>query len=612
MSRFFYILLSTALFFIAAASMPAYACDCTQTNTNASAPAVTIDYSTLSISELYPQPAEGAEEFIEIHNTGTEAVDLSQLVIRDAAGNDFTPSSGTVIAADEYLSLVESETHIGLNNSGDTVELLDNDGTIVCSSSYGKAETGLSWAEQPDGTWNWGTATPNEAPTPAAEPTANAVTTDSETTTQTQETGTTSPDVILSELLPNPTTSDTTDEWIEIHNVGSTEVTLRGWQLTDTVTTYTIPTQTLAPDAYSVFSIQDTKITLNNSGDTVYLIDGLGTILQGTAYPSAPTGESWSYLNGAWNWSTPTPNDDNSAAAEEIVATEPTNTNAESSNSTSSEVSTSLSIADLRTHDAGFEATITGVVTVEPGVFSDQYLYVQDATAGIQIYSYSKQFPDVHVGDTVTVTGTLSSTRGESRIKISSAQDCVVVSHGTAPEPVESTLLSEEQEGMLVSYAGELESKSSTKLTLDDGTIVTIKSGAQISVSSLNVGDQLSIIGIVTQYDDEYKLLPRSDDDITAASAASTPNSLLGSAARAATLDSNTAYYPLTSIQNTTFPWSILFLGACGTLCLVFLYSKILMHIRDVRTRTIQKAPLPTLDEIPLTTDDVEGVDYMD
>ncbi|MCW1930487.1 MAG: lamin tail domain-containing protein [Candidatus Kerfeldbacteria bacterium] len=605
---------ATLLFFTLAT--PAHACDCTNTatETQETEPVVVahIDYSALRISELYAQPTDGEEEFIEIHNTGDQTIDLSQLVIRDAAGNDFTPAAGTSIAAGAYLSFAENETHIGLNNSGDTVELVDSQGLVVCVTTYETAEEGLSWAEQVDTTWSWGAATPNASPVAqVVEEVAEEQAT--ETSAPQEEVGTTSSDIVLSELLPNPETSDTTDEWIEIQNIGAEAVTLHGWQLTDTVTTFTIPTQTLAPEEYAVFSIEDTNIALNNSGDTVYLIDGLGNIVQGTEFSTAPVGESWSFLDGGWAWSTPTHGEDNDTPVpeeeesddESVVAEE-----AEDTNETESVVQT-LSIAELRAHEVGVEATITGVVSVEPGIFSDQYFYIQDETAGIQIYSYSKQFPDVSVGDTVTVTGTLSSTRNEARLKISSAQDCTVVSHGASPQPIESVLLEESQEGMLITYTGELESKSSTKLTLDDGTVIAIKSGTNISVSALATGDTLTITGVVTQYDDEYKLLPRSDEDITAEEQSSDTSTLLGATAYAATTRPNGAQYTLTSTQQAQFPWSILLLGSVITVGIGSLAIKMRPYLKRIVEKKVPSTRLPSVEEIawPRTRPTVRDVD---
>lgn len=616
---------------------PAFACDCTNSATSETSTetvaietetVAAVDLSSLSISELYPEPLDGEEEFIEIYNSGTTELDISTLVIRDAAGHSFTPDAGTTLAAGAYVVFTESLTHIALNNSGDTVELLDASGAILCSVTYESSEKGLSWQNMLDATFAWSTPTPSAAPLEnienaeaeesAATPTSNAVESESSEaatesadssavasdaeSTNTETVGTTSTTIILSELLPNPATSDTTDEWIEIQNIGQESVTLRNWQLTDTVRTFTIPEQTLAPEEYALLSIEDTSISLNNTGDTVYLIDGLGAIVQGTTYENATSGESWSYAAGSWTWSTPTPGDDNVVvvATEDVATSSSTETATTSIAATTSEQEPAVDISTLRTHDVGFDATITGVVSVEPGVFGDQYFYIQDAHAGIQIYSYSKQFPDLSIGDTVRVTGTLSSTRNELRFKISSAQDCVVVSHGTAPQPIDVAALAEEYEGMLVHIEGTITDSASTKILLDDGTILGIKAGAQINTKQYEDGASIQAVGIVIQYDDEYKLLPRSEEDIAVDSGEASQN-LLGNTAQAAT---GTEYHLAASTQSQ-FPWSILFLGVGATLSMLALARRLAPGLRTlIMTHSTQQQSLPSVETIHFENDE--------
>lgn len=590
---------------------PVLACDCANTNT---APAevgtetsndsttdtpveiaTPIDYAALEISELYPDPAEGEEEFIEIHNTGEAALDLSQLVLRDAAGHSYAPSTGTTINGGEYLALSQSVTGVSLNNTGDTVELLDAGNTVVCTVMYDESEGALSWGSVA-GEWSWSTPTPNainvalaseevntenaneysdsEAHTVSTEPTV-----ETEETTQTAQaadtaTPTTSNTVILSELLPNPETSDTTDEWIEIQNSGSEPVLLRGWQLTDTVTTFSIPETTLAPEEYVVFGIEDTHIALNNSGDTVYLIDGFGTILHGTTFDIAPAGESWSFLGGVWSWSALTPNDDNAV----ITQTEETTENASESsaatksgaNETSSaaESKETMTIDSFRIQDLGATGIITGIVTVEPGIFGDQYFYIQDDHAGIQVYAYNKQFPDLSIGDRIQVSGTLSSTRNEARIKISSAQDITILSHGQAPQAIESEELGESVEGMLVSVEGSVASSTSTHIILASGIDVTIKSGTDINSNSLEDESNITVIGIVSQYDDAYRILPRASEDITVDESVTDASGIIPAAHAAQSSTYSVHSAEQSSAGASQFPWSIFLLGGSIAVCI--------------------------------------------
>src|SRR3989338_2243702 len=83
----------------------------------------------------------------------------------------------------------------------------------------------------------------------------------------------------LSELLPNPSTSETEDEFIELYNSGDEEVDLTGWQLVDeSGQTHTID-GSIGAKRYYAWYRSDTKISLNNTGDTISLLQPDGTEL---------------------------------------------------------------------------------------------------------------------------------------------------------------------------------------------------------------------------------------------------------------------------------------------------------------------------------------------
>lgn len=86
--------------------------------------------------------------------------------------------------------------------------------------------------------------------------------------------------VIISEFLSNPEDSDRDNEFIEIYNNGEKEVDLSGWILEDKigrVKKFVFPNETkIGIGKYLVFYSDETKITLNNSGDGVLLKDKSG------------------------------------------------------------------------------------------------------------------------------------------------------------------------------------------------------------------------------------------------------------------------------------------------------------------------------------------------
>ena len=83
---------------------------------------------------------------------------------------------------------------------------------------------------------------------------------------------------------------------------------LSDWKITDTVgkiTTYSFPKGTkIPPQGFLVFSRPTTKITLNNDGDSLKLIQPDGKIINEVNYEKAPRGGSYNRTESGWSWST--------------------------------------------------------------------------------------------------------------------------------------------------------------------------------------------------------------------------------------------------------------------------------------------------------------------
>ncbi len=480
----------------------------------------TAPYSTsIQLSEVYPIPDADQEEFIELRNTGSSSVDLAGWKVADASGKTYEISADdfvdTTIKKNGYFVIPHSISKIYLNNGGDSVLLYQPDDTSLDETTYEDAETGISWAYSA-GDWSWTIAVTEgeknsieSAEEEEEEKTSSSLEEESEEEID-SENYQTSTAVQLSEMLPNPTGVDSTDEWIEIQNTGSSSVYLGGWQLTDTSKYYTIGDVTIAGGEYLVFEVGETGISLNNSDDTVYLIDPYNTIINGTEYSSGDEGSAWATIYDEWQWTDqPTAGEANVAGSIE----EKTETTEQEESGEDQDLDV-VSISLLRSLEDGQSATIEGVVSVLPGTFGSQYFYIQDQEAGIQVYSYSKAFPDLQIGDRVQVSGEKSTTRGEVRIKTKTEEDIAVVESNQELTPRDASTLEESLEGMLVQTDGQIVESSSSSAIINDLIKVVMKSSANIDKDLLEEGKSVTVIGIVGQYDEEYRLMPRSNDDI--------------------------------------------------------------------------------------------------
>ncbi|MBM4402346.1 MAG: lamin tail domain-containing protein [Candidatus Cloacimonetes bacterium] len=137
--------------------------------------------TNIYLSEFAANPEEGSE-WVEIYNPTATPVDLTDWQIDDIEGGSspFSIPAGTIIAPSEYLVF---EIGTKLNNSGDSVRLLDNSGAVVDEFSYSGAKKGYSWARNANFDWQETmeqtpeeinvivTPIPTPSPTPTSTPT---------------------------------------------------------------------------------------------------------------------------------------------------------------------------------------------------------------------------------------------------------------------------------------------------------------------------------------------------------------------------------------------------------------------------------------------------------
>ena len=132
-------------------------------NSRAACPPVPMSVPDVVINEIHYHPAgnsEELEEFIELHNHGSQAVNLGGWSF---TGIEFVIPQGTVLAADGYVVIARNAEHVSasfgldtvlgdftgqLANSGERISLLDATGVSVDSVRY---SDGGEWPWEADG-----------------------------------------------------------------------------------------------------------------------------------------------------------------------------------------------------------------------------------------------------------------------------------------------------------------------------------------------------------------------------------------------------------------------------------------------------------------------------
>ncbi|MCP5062545.1 MAG: hypothetical protein GY936_08790, partial [Ignavibacteriae bacterium] len=200
-------------------------------------------------------------------------------------------------------------------------------------------------------------------------------------------------------------------------------------------------------------------------------------------------------------------------------------------------------IIDLRENNSdgipvhmGESFTVSGIVTTSTEYGSSGPASLQDNTAGISVYG-SGFAGAVSIGDSVTLTSSVTHYNGLTQFDFSSGSTVTVLKSGLEVEPKTVTLnqiLSqswnafEELEGTLVrvnavaiSGNGAFEGGTNYSISDSTGTLeIRIDNDVSSIIGSSIPSSNIDIVGVIGQYDRDiplssgYQLLPRSINDI--------------------------------------------------------------------------------------------------
>ncbi|MFH1367082.1 MAG: lamin tail domain-containing protein [Patescibacteria group bacterium] len=317
--------------------------------------------------------------------------------------------------------------------------------------------------------------------------------------------------ILFNEIFPNPTGADAAGEFIELINTDNRPVNLRGWKILVGDKSYTFEVDTLVKNAdLLVIKYDQTKIYLKNSGGTLYLADPNKKIINGVTYDAAKEGLSFARKPGqeSWGWTSEVTegkaNVVNVNKVEDVEIVEIVNT---------------LPIKDVKNLEVGSKVKIKGWVAVTPGIFGVQYFYIFDGQSGIMIYSSKKDFPSLKIGDYLEISGKLAETAGEKKINISSKEDMKILPAKDFPAAINLFFdeIGENLVGSLVFVSGEVLSASGSTIILsnESGEMeVYLKRGTGLKAKDYKEGEVLGVVGILTPYEETYRLLPRVASDL--------------------------------------------------------------------------------------------------
>ena len=261
------------------------------------------------------------DEWLELYNNTYSPINLEGWILKGTLKGPEIKLSGQIPSQEFYLlertddetlpDILAEKIYTGsLNNSGENLELSDNSGNLIdvvnCSSGWfaGDNKTKQTMERKnpelegsdPN---NW-QISQNPEGTPKSK---NSLIVEANS----QEPISYPSGVVINEILPSPEGPDEEEEWIEFFNQNDFEVDLSGWQIQDIVgktKIYTFLEGTkIASQGFLVLPRPESKITLNNDGDGLNLIQPDEKIVDTITYEKAPKGESYNRIDLKWIWS---------------------------------------------------------------------------------------------------------------------------------------------------------------------------------------------------------------------------------------------------------------------------------------------------------------------
>jgi hypothetical protein len=292
-------------------------------------PAPSDECEQVVINEILPNPLgdDAGNEWLELKSLVNRPVNLAACAL-SVNGSLYQFGADVFVNPGElpvYKDFSNGETTRALNlKNSDTSTIsfgrLNVNGTFepLQTFQYKDAVEGQTWARFEEG-WRWISPNPGldnatPATTSSIQPTEFAASSqilgDQITTSVSNPAAT----IQITELLPNPATpqTDEEDEFVELYNPSNEPIDVTGYKIEAGSTfayNYSIPSGSIGPHEYSIFSSGNSSLSLANSAGQARLLNTDGQIVSTTdPYKDAPEGQAWALIDGAWMWTaSPTP-----------------------------------------------------------------------------------------------------------------------------------------------------------------------------------------------------------------------------------------------------------------------------------------------------------------
>ncbi len=332
-------------------------------------------------------------------------------------------------------------------------------------------------------------------------------------------------EIVINEVFP--ASAGNKEEWVELLNTGEKEINVADWKLKNKSSRHQIygeKSKDISIDPKQIYLVKrdGSWLELEKEDDFVELLNENGIVMDKVEYNRAFPGESLARgANGEMFWTTaPTPGKENKVTVKDSFEIDSVLSDVSAGDDRQQEGRfKKVPLKEARGLPAEEKIRTEGIVAVKPGVLGSQYFYIV-GSAGVQVYNFHKDFPELKAGDEVQVKGEVSETRyGEKRIKTDKKEDIQILEHGDPPQPVKRACdeIEDTEPGSLVEVAGKVVDKEGKRVYIkesSDPVLVYLQEEAGISTSDIEKEEKIKITGLVSAFSDGKRILPRSGEDM--------------------------------------------------------------------------------------------------
>jgi hypothetical protein len=204
-------------------------------------------YRAIVINEFLAHTDDPEVDYVELYNYSTQSVNLAGCILSDHPVTNRFVLPNVTIPGRGFVVFNQSQLGFALSAAGETIYLKNPSGTkVIDAVRFEGQQNGVATGRYPDGAPGFYRLA---SPTPGSSNGKILVS-----------------DVVLNEIMYDPISGSSQDEYVELYNRGTNSIALAGWKLSDAVS-FTFPSNAFIPaGGYVVVANKAARLMTNYAG----------------------------------------------------------------------------------------------------------------------------------------------------------------------------------------------------------------------------------------------------------------------------------------------------------------------------------------------------------